>query len=100
MKRTRGFEISDILSFFADAKKKEAQWTHDYHLRDVLLHRYEGHRLLLQCVVANPKGEGRLFLPPPTIGVPTGRETVFFGKSSITLCGGRHNARSESLMRK
>jgi len=37
----------------------------DKNLRDVLVHLYEWHRLLLQWVPANMGGDARPFLPPP-----------------------------------
>ncbi|MDR0229324.1 MAG: ClbS/DfsB family four-helix bundle protein [Flavobacteriaceae bacterium] len=37
----------------------------DRNIRDVLIHLYEWHRLLLSWVVANQKGEAQSFLPEP-----------------------------------
>lgn len=37
----------------------------DKNVRDVLVHLYEWHRLLLEWVPANLAGEARPFLPPP-----------------------------------
>jgi len=37
----------------------------DRNLRDVLVHLYEWHQLLLRWIAANQKGEGRPFLPAP-----------------------------------
>lgn len=44
---------------------KEAHWTRDKNLRDVLTHLYEWHQLLLAWVRANDSGERRPFLPEP-----------------------------------
>lgn len=42
---------------------KEAHWGRDKNLRDVLVHLYEWHHLLLDWVQANSKGEQKPFLP-------------------------------------
>lgn len=44
---------------------KEAHWGRDKNLRDVLVHLYEWHRLLLNWIQANRKGERMPFLPEP-----------------------------------
>lgn len=44
---------------------KEAHWGRDKNLRDVLVHLYEWHRLLLDWINANCKGEAKPFLPEP-----------------------------------
>ncbi len=44
---------------------KETHWKRDKNLRDVLVHLYEWHRLLLDWVRANSNGESRPFLPAP-----------------------------------
>jgi len=48
-----------------DPKMKEAHWTRDQNLRDVLVHLYEWHRLLLDWTSANLDGEAKPFLPEP-----------------------------------
>lgn len=58
-------ELSTPFDFTADATKKEAHWGRDNNLRDVLIHLYEWHRLLLNWVHANTNGESRPFLPEP-----------------------------------
>lgn len=45
--------------------KKEAHWRRDKNLRDILVHLYEWHRLLLEWVRANQQGENKSFLPEP-----------------------------------
>lgn len=47
---------------FGDTKK-EAHWKRDKNLRDILIHLYEWHQLLLDWVSSNLKGEERPFLP-------------------------------------
>lgn len=44
---------------------KEAHWTRDKNLRDVLVHLYEWHQLLLNWIRANRNGENQPFLPEP-----------------------------------
>ena len=44
---------------------KEAHWGRDKNLRDVLVHLYEWHQLLLDWVQANSNGEHKPFLPEP-----------------------------------
>lgn len=44
---------------------KETHWGRDKKLRDVLVHLYEWHRLLLDWINANRSGERRSFLPAP-----------------------------------
>ena len=44
---------------------KETHWGRDKNLRDVLVHLYEWHQLLLDWVQANSNGEPKPFLPEP-----------------------------------
>lgn len=44
---------------------KEAHWGRDKNLRDVLVHLYEWHHLLLDWVQANSNGKPKPFLPEP-----------------------------------
>lgn len=46
-------------------KRKEAHWGRDKNLRDVLVHLYEWHELLLNWVKVNQGGEPKPFLPEP-----------------------------------
>ncbi|MDO5689987.1 MAG: ClbS/DfsB family four-helix bundle protein [Tissierellia bacterium] len=58
-------ELATDFDFSMDVKKTEAHWSRDVNLRDVLVHLYEWHQLLLNCVDANQRGEEKSFLPPP-----------------------------------
>ena len=62
-------ELSTPFDFTKMKAKSEAHWSRDQNLRDVLIHLYEWHRLLLDWVQANQKdenaGESRPFLPAP-----------------------------------
>lgn len=51
--------------FANDEKKKEAHWKRDHNLRDVLVHLYEWHQLLLHWVADNEKGIAKSFIPAP-----------------------------------
>ncbi len=46
-------------------KQKAAHWKRDKNLRDVLIHLYEWHQLLLNWVKDNRKGIVKPFLPEP-----------------------------------
>lgn len=58
-------ELSIAFDFSDDDRKKEAHWGRDKNLRDVLVHLYEWHQLVLNWVDSNMKGEERPFLPAP-----------------------------------
>jgi len=51
--------------FSNDAKKKELHWSRDKNLRDVLIHLYEWHQLLITWIKANVSGTSASFLPKP-----------------------------------
>jgi len=44
---------------------KEAHWSRDKNVRDVLVHLYEWHNLLLNCIDANRSSKITPFLPEP-----------------------------------
>lgn len=44
-------------------KGKESHWSRDKNVRDVLVHLYEWHQLLLNWIHSNRKGETKPFLP-------------------------------------
>lgn len=58
-------ELSTAFDFSADEKKKEAHWARDKNLRDILIHLYEWHSLLLNWVHANQNGDHKPFIPQP-----------------------------------
>lgn len=58
-------QLAASFDFSEDVKKKEAHWKRDKNLRDVLIHLYEWHMLLLNWVKANENGESKPFLPEP-----------------------------------
>ncbi len=58
-------ELSTSFDFSDDEKKKEAHWKRDKNLRDILIHLYEWHQLLLNWVHSNQNGDHKPFLPEP-----------------------------------
>lgn len=58
-------ELNTPFDFSDDVKKKEAHWKRDRNLRDVLIHLYEWHRLLLNWVQSNQNGNRKPFIPAP-----------------------------------
>lgn len=57
-------EQNAIFKFGAEAGK-EQHWGRDRNIRDILIHLYEWHDLLIRFVDANMKGENKPFLPEP-----------------------------------
>lgn len=51
--------------FSNDSNKREAHWKRDKNLRDVLVHLYEWHQLLLNWIRSNLAGNRSNFLPEP-----------------------------------
>ncbi|GAX47441.1 ClbS/DfsB family four-helix bundle protein [Pseudolactococcus reticulitermitis] len=56
---------NQAFNFEVTEKMTEAHWQRDQNLRDVLIHLYEWHQLLLNWVNANQNGETQPFLPAP-----------------------------------
>lgn len=71
-------ELSTAFDFLADDKKKEAHWSRDNNLRDVLIHLYEWHQLVLSWVNSNMNGEDKPFLPAPYNWKTYGEMNVMF----------------------
>lgn len=59
---------------------KEAHWNRDKNLRDVLIHLYEWHQLLLNWIAANQMSEKKPFLPEPYNWKTYGEMNVEFWK--------------------
>ncbi len=57
--------LNTEFDFSDDLKKKEAHWGRDKNLRDVLIHLYEWHQLLLNWIESNTNGNKSNFLPEP-----------------------------------
>lgn len=60
-----GKELSTPFDFSGMKSKKEAHWKRDKNLRDILIHLYEWHRLMLEWISANQNGENKPLLPEP-----------------------------------
>lgn len=58
-------ELNTQFNFGSELLKKEAHWKRDKNLRDILVHLYEWHELLLRWVESNQNGEQSSFLPEP-----------------------------------
>lgn len=58
-------ELATAFDFSADPKKTEWHWSRDKNLRDIYIHLHEWHRLLLNWIRANEKGENKPFIPEP-----------------------------------
>ena len=58
-------ELSTSFDFSSDEKKKEAHWKRDKNLRDIFIHLYEWHQLLLNWVYSNQNGDNKSFIPKP-----------------------------------
>ena len=57
--------LNTEFNFSSDPKRKEAHWQRDKDLRDVLIHLYEWHQLLLSWVSSNVAGNKSAFIPKP-----------------------------------
>ncbi|WP_345854672.1 ClbS/DfsB family four-helix bundle protein [Shewanella algae] len=57
--------LNTEFDFSSDKGKKELHWARDRNLRDVLIHLYEWHQLLLKWVNSNMAGQKASFLPEP-----------------------------------
>ncbi|MCB7321244.1 ClbS/DfsB family four-helix bundle protein [Lacrimispora sp. 210928-DFI.3.58] len=56
-------EWNTPFDFSKDEKKKEAHWKRDKNVRDVLVHLYEWHQLMIRFVDENSSGNHMPFLP-------------------------------------
>lgn len=74
--------------FSADEKKKEAHWGRDKNVRDVLVHLYEWHQLMIRFVDENTDGNNVPFLPKPyTWRTIAAMNQVFWQKHQTTDLG-------------
>lgn len=58
-------ELNTEFDFSNDQKKTERHWGRDKNLRDIYVHLYEWHQLLLNWIASNENGEGKPFIPEP-----------------------------------
>lgn len=73
-------ELKTPYDFSGDGKRKEAHWKRDKNLRDILIHLYEWHRLLLDWVRSHQRGEAKPFIPAPYNWKTYGEMNVAFWK--------------------
>ncbi|CAH0528764.1 ClbS/DfsB family four-helix bundle protein [Vibrio hippocampi] len=66
--------------FSSDKGKKELHWTRDRNLRDVLIHLYEWHKLLIKWANSNISGQKASFLPEPYNWKTYGQMNIEFWK--------------------
>lgn len=67
-----------LILFTFDEKKKEDHWKRDKNPRDVLIHLYEWHQLLLDWVSSNQRGEKKPFIPEPYNWRTYGEMNLYF----------------------
>jgi len=73
-------ELNTNFDFSKDLKKKEAHWNRDKNLRDVLIHLFEWHQLLIKWIKSNSKGKKMPFLPDPYTWKTYGKMNIEFWK--------------------
>lgn len=73
-------ELTTPFDFSTDTNKTEAHWNRDKNLRDVLIHLYEWHQLLLTWISSNLNGHPRPFLPEPYNWKNYGEMNMMFWK--------------------
>ncbi len=57
--------FNTAFDFSDNPKLKEAHWQRDKNVRDVLVHLYEWHQLLIHWITKNQSGQAVKFLPEP-----------------------------------
>lgn len=73
-------ELNTPFDFSDNPKKKEAHWKRDKNLRDILIHLYEWHQLLLNFVHSNQNGDNKPFIPAPYNWKTYGEMNIEFWK--------------------
>lgn len=58
-------ELNTEFDFSNDPKKTERHWGRDKNLRDLYIHLYEWHQLLLNWIKSNTSGKAAPFIPEP-----------------------------------
>lgn len=74
-------ELATPFDFAEDEKKKEAHWRRDKNVRDVLIHLYEWHQLMIHFTDENMAGRETAFLPKPYTWKTYGAMNQFSMKS-------------------
>lgn len=55
-------ELDASFSFIIDEKMKQVHWKRDKNVRDIIIHLYEWHKLMLEWIDKNKSGESKPFL--------------------------------------
>lgn len=76
--------LNTEFNFSGDPNKKEQHWERDRNLRDVLIHLYEWHQLLIKWIDSNKLGQKADFLPEPYNWKTYGEMNVEFWKKHQT----------------
>ena len=72
-------QMNTLFDFSGDKSKKEAHWNRDKNVRDVLIHLYEWHQLMLKFIENNADGKSNIpFLPPEYSWKTYGAMNVMF----------------------
>lgn len=69
--------LATEFNFSSDKSKKEAHWARDKNLRDVLVHLYEWHKLLMHWINSNMSGKHSSLIPEPYTWKTYGEINVF-----------------------
>ena len=78
-------EQLESFNFDTQTAGKEAHWKRDKNIRDVLIHLYEWHQLLINWINANQNGEEKPFLLAPYNWKTYGQMNIdFFNKHQTT----------------
>ncbi len=72
--------LATKFDFSKDKKKKEEHWARDKTLRDVLVHLYEWHELLINWIKSNLSGKSQSLIPEPYTWKTYGKMNVEFFK--------------------
>ncbi len=73
-------EFNTKFDFSDNPKLKEAHWQRDKCVKDVLIHLYEWHQLLINWITKNQSGEQTKFLPEPYTFKTTADMNIMFWK--------------------
>ncbi|TWU63805.1 hypothetical protein AYI74_17060 [Shewanella algae] len=77
--------LNTDFDFSSDSTNKEQHWSRDRNLRDVLIHLYEWHQLLIKWIDSNINGHDSKFLPAPYNWKNYGEMNVkFWEKHQVT----------------
>lgn len=74
-------QMNTLFDFSGDKSKKETHWERDKNVRDVLIHLYEWHQLMLKFIENNADGKSNIpFLPDEYSWKTYGAMNVMFWK--------------------